>query len=57
MNAVPLQSSETRIPEAAMPTGISKCDYLMESDGVLVGFEFTLATPSRALSAGGEHAV
>lgn len=57
VNAVPLQSSETRIPEAAMPTGISKCDYLIESDGVLVGFEFTLATPSRALSAGGEDAV
>jgi hypothetical protein len=35
-----------------MPAVISKCDYLVECRGALVGFEFTIMTPSRALGAG-----
>ncbi|KAA0233727.1 MAG: hypothetical protein JJLCMIEE_03157 [Acidimicrobiales bacterium] len=57
LEAVPMQANESRLAEAAMPAAISKCDYLVECSGALVGFEFTIMTPSRALGAGHVDAV
>ncbi len=41
LDAVPVNADESRIPEAAMPAGLSKCDYLVECGDALVGLEFT----------------
>jgi len=57
LDALPAVGSEVRVPESAMPTGTSRCDYLIKAQGLLLGLEFTLMTPTRALSAGDPAAV
>ncbi len=57
VQAMPEFDAERRTPEAAIPEGQSTCDYLIERDEVLVGVEFTIASPSRALGEGGHEAV
>lgn len=55
--ATPSGGSAALIKESAMPPGSRKCDYLLEQDDALVGVEFTMMTPSKALSAGVGSAV
>ena len=43
---------ERRIPESQMPTKTSKCDYLLETDDLLVGIEFTVARPPASIASG-----
>ncbi len=57
LDDLPDVDGDHRIPESAMPVEISKCDYLLEHGGLLLGIDFTLATPSRALASGTKEAV
>lgn len=57
LDRVPLAAGEQRIAETKMPSSISKCDYLIETDDLLVGLEFTLKSPSRALVSGSTDAI
>jgi hypothetical protein len=43
---------ERRIPEQDMPAKQPKCDYLLETDELLVGIEFTVARPPASLATG-----
>ena len=43
---------ERRIPEREMPAKQPKCDYLLETDELLVGIEFTVARPPASLATG-----
>jgi hypothetical protein len=40
-----------------MPASISKCDYVIEQEDLLIGIDFTLLSPTRALSTGATEAV
>lgn len=57
IDAVPNVDSDPRIPESAMPTHLSTCDYLIEHDDVLFGVDFTLLSPTRGLARGTSEAV
>lgn len=57
IDAVPNLDSDPRIPESAMPTHLSKCDYLIEHGDVLFGVDFTLLSPTRDLARGTSGAV
>lgn len=57
IDAMPEAADERRIPEAEVPAGQSTCDYVIEHDDVLVGVEFTIATPTRALGEGQPDAI
>lgn len=57
LERVPAAVGEQRIPETKMPRSISKCDYLIDTGALLIGLEFTLKSPSRALVSGSTDAI
>jgi len=57
LESLPDLDDDLRFPEAAMPASMSKADYLIEHGDVLVGIDFTLLTPTRALASGATDAV
>lgn len=52
LDRTPPAPDENRLRESDMPASISKCDYVIERPDLLVGIDFTLLSPTRALSAG-----
>lgn len=56
---LPAHEGEVRVPEADMTVAPKqrRCDYVIEHGGVLLGMEFTINSPSHALSAGAPAAV
>jgi hypothetical protein len=57
LDALPSIAGELRFAESTMPATRSKCDYLYDIEHTLVGIEFTMITPTRALTAGSTDAV
>lgn len=57
LDSTPPGPGERRLIEADMPAWISKCDYVIERTVLLVGIDFTVLSPTRALSTGATEAV
>lgn len=57
LEALPSIAGELRFAESSMPPARSKCDYLYDIDHTLVGIDFTMISPTRALTAGSTDAV
>ena len=54
--ALPAGTGERRLDESDFPDAASKCDFVLETIDTVIGIEFTLISPTRGVSQGGEAA-